>query len=457
MIRAYTFAGVLLLILLAACAAPEPPVLRSPVQDVTLSSKQVHFTWEAAQKATMYALEISRTGDFSGAVTQAYNLTRLDYDVELENLQSYYWRVRAKTGRSDWGSWSQARAFWVEIPLSLRSPRGAITDTLKPTFTWGEAKGAVSYHLQISVSDDFRGALAVDAQDIETHAYPLRADLLNRTGYSWRLRVKNAGGKWGRWSLPQTCLTNVPEIYISPEDAARYVPGPEQFKMIELLSAIYPVVNAGEPVTKMDIKAENPSVEYGDFLVLDGEEGSTEKLYALFVNLASNRGENQSWSPELYYLAYEEGVFFKRAGDQLGFANLPDTLSPAMAGESSAVFDTMELTDEGALASMVSVRTFEEYGGEDEWMHLYALSGEEVKRIFAVKTLQTVIRHGDSDEDTDEWESTIAAWESYDGPMRTLVATVQGKQTINGKPEAYERHDVYLWTHPVYSLDYAEP
>lgn len=89
---------------------PAPPVLVSPENGAIDIPVEATFTWEAAQAAETYKLQIAEDESFSSLIADESGLTTTSFDFILPDfLTTYYWRVMASntSGDSDWSElWS---------------------------------------------------------------------------------------------------------------------------------------------------------------------------------------------------------------------------------------------------------------------------------------------------------------------------------------------------------------
>lgn len=76
----------------------------------------------------------------------------------------------------------------------------------QPVLTWSAVTWAVGYEIQVDDSRDFRSPVKSD----NTLPSPsFQATFANGT-YWWRVRAKDAGGKWGAWSAAETFVVFAP-------------------------------------------------------------------------------------------------------------------------------------------------------------------------------------------------------------------------------------------------------
>ena len=82
---------------LATTAAPEPPVLRSPANESTVSSLAVKLEWNPSADATSYGLQMSTDPSFTSLTIDQTGIANTYYELTsgLNWKTDYYWRVNA--------------------------------------------------------------------------------------------------------------------------------------------------------------------------------------------------------------------------------------------------------------------------------------------------------------------------------------------------------------------------
>ena len=90
------------------------PVVVSPGNEVTVNP-DVTLTWEAAEFATQYKLQVSKDAAFTKLIVDE-KTTALSKALTGLAARNYYWRVRAFTADGFKSPWSEVRKFTVVTP-----------------------------------------------------------------------------------------------------------------------------------------------------------------------------------------------------------------------------------------------------------------------------------------------------------------------------------------------------
>jgi hypothetical protein len=178
------------------------------VRDTTLVSPlntnvagNVTFTWNPAENATGYDLQVATASNFlSGVIVNLTNLASTSYSVTSPLANNiYYWRVRGRnntTGKI--GNWTSNGTFTV---ISLTAPvfiypKASQNTGLTATASWNLVSVAASYDLQLSTDSNF-GSTLINVNTTNT-SY-LLPTLTKNTTYYIRVRSKN-GSLISSWS-----------------------------------------------------------------------------------------------------------------------------------------------------------------------------------------------------------------------------------------------------------------
>lgn len=197
--------------------APDQVVLSAPTDgEIDLMPGSFSISWQAAERANTYELQVSADAAFSDLVIDVSTSNRsILQTAGLEFLTEYHWRVRGVNAQGP-GEWSEIRTFTtiIERPamVSLTSPEndeGQIP--LTPVFSWEDATRASEYTIQLSAEDDF-SELIIDEEISET-SFTLVESLDNASIYYWRVRGSNNGGT-GDWSEAWAFATEVSEVFV---------------------------------------------------------------------------------------------------------------------------------------------------------------------------------------------------------------------------------------------------
>ena len=184
---------------------PDVAILNAPANNASGIAIPTTLSWNAANNATTYRLQVSTSNFFTILVTDSSNITSLSLLVPgLKYSTQYFWRVKTYS-RNGEGSWSVVRKFTtVAAPVSppaapvLASPLNNTNGlSLAPTLSWNAAVNASTYQVQVATSSSFQAPIT-DLSNITALSVPL-SGLANNTQYFWRVRASNAVGT-GNWS-----------------------------------------------------------------------------------------------------------------------------------------------------------------------------------------------------------------------------------------------------------------
>lgn len=99
---------------------------------------------------------------------------------------------------------------------------GASGVSATPTLTWNASAGAQSYHVQVSLADDF-ASLTIDDDALATTTYVVSDALVPSETYYWRVRARNADGDspWSNvWSFTTAAAAPAQVTLGAPADGA---------------------------------------------------------------------------------------------------------------------------------------------------------------------------------------------------------------------------------------------
>jgi hypothetical protein len=207
-------------------AAPQAPVLTSPVDAAIGQPLAPTLTWSMVASAATYSVQVSTVNTFATILVEDSALTSTSKALSgLSNSTVYYWRVQAKNlaGTSNWTSdWSFITVQPAPLTPTLTSPvNGSTGVSLAPTLFWSTVTSAATYHVQVSASNTFATILIEDST-LTSASKPL-SGLANSTQYYWRVQAKNAGGV-SAWTNPWgfTTIMAAPQTptLTSPADGA---------------------------------------------------------------------------------------------------------------------------------------------------------------------------------------------------------------------------------------------
>ena len=196
---------------------PGQPVLAVPENGAVDVSVSPVLSWEDAEKADEYTVQVSRYSDFSNQVVNVNGITDTQYQVSLSTETKYYWRVRAVNDGGN-GEWSTVWSFTTvpaapTVPVLATPDDGAENISIDTTLVWEQSSRAENYQLQLSEQSNF-SSVFIDSVGIEGTSLSIN-DLSNLTNYYWRVKAINAGGEsdWSTvWSFTTEDVTSVDRI-----------------------------------------------------------------------------------------------------------------------------------------------------------------------------------------------------------------------------------------------------
>jgi hypothetical protein len=187
----------------AGAAAPIATTLISPANTATQIAVPAALTWAKTLGATTYHLQVSLTSGFTSTIYDSSGITGTNMNFpNLGNSSTYFWRVSGKNTNGE-GSWSSVWNFKTmgakPEKILLKTPIFYGDNiALKPIFTWDSVKIKTSYHLQVSLLQDFSTTI-VDNNSLSSPTYTPVTPLIPLTLYYWRVSGLNDGAV-GDWS-----------------------------------------------------------------------------------------------------------------------------------------------------------------------------------------------------------------------------------------------------------------
>lgn len=192
---------------------PAPPPLgvpspASPANGATSVENPITLAWNPVNGATSYRVRLDDSSSFgsptldttvSGTSTVAPNLTA---------GKKYYWQVYAIDGSGNKSAWSAKWSLTVAVPPpppgpTLFSPDDGADTPQRPLFEWEAIAGATRYQLQVAAKATFSGVV-INKNKLTTTTFEATKDLSRGKTYYWRVRARDASGKWGSWSETRT-------------------------------------------------------------------------------------------------------------------------------------------------------------------------------------------------------------------------------------------------------------
>ncbi len=172
-----------------------------PADGSSKSDTMPTFSWNAVSGATGYEVQIAESqAGVENAVPVEASAASYTPTTALTNLQTHYWRVRAKDGVGQHGTWSTINSLLVNwgAVSGLSPANGSATTDTMPTFSWNAVSGATGYEVQIAGSEE--GLDRAQAVVASAASYTPSTALTNNQTHYWRVRAKDGDGQYGAWS-----------------------------------------------------------------------------------------------------------------------------------------------------------------------------------------------------------------------------------------------------------------
>ncbi len=198
---------------------PDSIALNSPEDGAVQLRPGFELTWQEANRADEYEIEIAKNPDFSPVTfNRTVRAPRLGATQNLEFSTTYYWRVRGVNAAGP-GDWSEVRSFTTIIekpePVTLSTPTENESQVpVNTTFTWQESVRAAEYVIQVSLDESFPSETVQELNSSE-ESVTVNSPLEYAMIYYWRVKATNVGGE-SDWTEPQQFTTVVQETAIMP-------------------------------------------------------------------------------------------------------------------------------------------------------------------------------------------------------------------------------------------------
>ncbi len=179
-----------------------PVVLSQPAANAVIGTDTVKLSWESAQGASSYHLQVSTDFNFTNdIIVDDSTLSGASYTMrDLQNLSYYYWRVRAK-GATGWSIFGEKRLFETRMApaqVMLLSPaNGAQVTAGSKEFQWNPGSSEVDrYWFEIATDPGMTAIVKSDSTIPDTW---WRVNLENGQTYYWHVKAGSSAG-WGEFS-----------------------------------------------------------------------------------------------------------------------------------------------------------------------------------------------------------------------------------------------------------------
>jgi hypothetical protein len=225
-------------------SAPSVPQLSSPSNESNEISLSPTLSWESADGASEYRVQLSVNSGFTSTVLDDSGISETQRTVsDLEYETVYYWRVRAGNSNGN-SNWSQARSFTTVSDDSAGDDGGSDDGSgdesgsdsgnrgnnkgpkkstpanddnkvsKRPTFKWESVQSAESYTIQVMESST---TMTVIDEQVADTIYTPGKDFQPNSKYEWRVRA-NFAGEAGEWSdIWEFTTDEEPEIAFETE------------------------------------------------------------------------------------------------------------------------------------------------------------------------------------------------------------------------------------------------
>lgn len=196
------------------------------------------FSWDPAEWAAAYDIQIANNPGFAGATLVTTEFTNYTPATDLAD-GNWYWRVRVRKVSSPgvFGVWSATQTFTKSspVPTGLGTVGGAIINRT-PTFVWSPILtptvnpnlAASAYYLQVSTTPGFNSLY--DYATVESTSYtPMGSDdsaVYADGTYYWRVAMVLSSG-YGPYSAVMTFTKQYPQVtLVSPRSGSSTGPNP---------------------------------------------------------------------------------------------------------------------------------------------------------------------------------------------------------------------------------------
>lgn len=168
---------------------PPAPALVAPANGTTITTSRPTLSWSAVTGANLYRVQVSSNPSFTNPQTYEPATTSQALTTSL-GQGVWYWRAAARDRAGNWGAYSAARTFTLNIQLGPADGARLVTaTTIRPTFTWAAVTGATGYTLQIARNSTFT-QMVYTSPTLLTTSHPLpAANALGHGQYYWRVVV----------------------------------------------------------------------------------------------------------------------------------------------------------------------------------------------------------------------------------------------------------------------------
>jgi len=185
-------------------AAPAAPTLASPSPDAVHQPVTLTLSWNPAERAEAYHLQVAVTSDFATTIVNDSTLiTNVRQVGPLQHNTSYYWRVRAKN-LGGVSAFSEVRRFTtiMQLPAAvqlLMPAHGAMLSADTVRCLWRTSAPAVQRYWFEWATDSLMQNATRDTSFAANDTTITLRQLGSNQNYWWRVKARNIAG-WGEFS-----------------------------------------------------------------------------------------------------------------------------------------------------------------------------------------------------------------------------------------------------------------
>ena len=206
------FAGILCLLVIGMLGCdssvneegPEVPRLVFPENGSNSETSATELQWNPSASASFYHVQVSGDAAINSLLIDDARVNSDSYPMRVLQVdKSYFWRVRAGNDIG-FSQWTEAREFTTSkegvippIPKLALPEDGSLDHPTQINFVWSPVDGATTYHIQVSLEENFirRSADVTGVRGTST----LIRGLVPTYIYYWRVRSHNSLG-FSSWS-----------------------------------------------------------------------------------------------------------------------------------------------------------------------------------------------------------------------------------------------------------------
>lgn len=195
--------------------APGITTLLGPADGSSGVSVWPEFSWNAAENAANYYLQVSEDDTFKGfsVIVTKSDIEGTSFKLEEDKLEpemEYFWRVQAVNG-SGHGDWSEVRSFTTADKLASPASQNPADQTqdvkLNAGLSWGEVAGATKYRIQVSPFEAWNSSDLVADEMVEGNSFALPENEMEPfSTYYWRIMALS-GLSRSDWTNPISFVT----------------------------------------------------------------------------------------------------------------------------------------------------------------------------------------------------------------------------------------------------------